>query len=248
MEPEEYARMFELEDHYWWFRGRRALVLRLLRHYRIWCAGDRILDVGCGTGATLAALSAVAAPVGLDTSMTALRFCRSRDPLPLVEARSIEIPFRDGSFHAVLALDLMEHVEDDGGTLRELERVCRPGGIVLITVPAFGFLWSEHDEALHHLRRYRARDIRDRMREAGIEVLNLSYVVSFLFLPIALYRLAGRLVGSRGKPETTLKRVPGPVNQLLYWVLRLEAHLVPTLRFPFGVSIVCVGRKAGEGT
>lgn len=244
MKPEEYARMFDLEDHYWWFLGRRSLVRTLLRRYRVWRREDRILDVGCGSGATLALLADFGKPVGLDASLTALGFCRSRGNRALVRALAEQVPFSRDTFDAVLALDVLEHVPDDRRVLGELWRICRPGGLAVVTVPAFSFLWSGHDEALHHLRRYRAPEIGERMAAAGFEILKLSYVMSLLFVPIALYRLIERVLSPKSEPETTLRPVPGVVNRLLYWVLRLESVWVRWWRFPVGVSVVCIGRKA----
>ncbi len=241
MKQEEYARMFHLEDHYWWFRGRRALVRSLLSRFRVWKEGDRILDIGCGTGATMTELEEYGWVTGLDRSMTALGFCRTRSLTSLVCTDAGDLPFRADTFDAVIALDLLEHVENDAEILREIERVVRPGGLVLLSVPAFRFLWSRHDEALHHVRRYRAAEIGARMRDAGFRILKISYAMFLLFLPIALYRLGERAFGSGNEPQTTLKRVPATVNRLLYGLLCLEARWLQVGTFPFGVSIVGVG-------
>ncbi|MCK4546053.1 MAG: methyltransferase domain-containing protein [Candidatus Eisenbacteria sp.] len=235
--------MFDLEDRYWWFRGRRELARSLLSRFGVWRDGDRILDVGCGTGSTLAALSDLGTTVGLDASPEALRFCRNRNLSLLVRSPAGRIPFQNGTFHAAVALDLLEHVSDEQSVLQEIHRVVRPGGLTLVTVPAFQFLWSRHDVALHHLRRYRAGEIARLMEDAGFAILKLSYAVSLLFFPIALYRLLEKLVGSRSEPETTLKPVPGPLNTFFYWLLCLEARWMRFSRLPFGVSVVCVGQK-----
>jgi len=244
---DELAEMFDLEDHYWWFRGRRTLAQSLLSRYRVWREGDRILDVGCGTGATVDELRAYGRVVGLDRSMAALGFCRTRKLTSLVCSEAGEIPFPDDTFDAVVALDVLEHVGDDARVLRESERVTRPGGVVLLTVPAFRFLWSGHDEVLHHLRRYRAPEIGALMRDAGLEILKLSYAMFLLFPPIALYRMVERISGAGDGAQTTLRSVPGVVNRLLYGLLCLEARWLRVGTFPFGVSIVGVGRKRVKG-
>jgi ubiquinone/menaquinone biosynthesis C-methylase UbiE len=247
MKEQEYARMFRLEDRYWWFRGRRELVRRLLAACRVWTSGDRILDLGCGTGATLSMLGGFGRACGLDASPEALRFCRARGGLSLVRGLAGDLPFRDASFDAVVALDLLEHVGEDGNVLREMCRVTRPGGRVVLTVPALAILWSAHDEALHHQRRYGARDLGERVRGAGFSVEKLSFAMFFLFLPILLCRLYERVLGQRDRePETSLVRVPAFLNESLFQLLRVEAGWVVRSRFPVGVSLVCVGRKPGE--
>jgi SAM-dependent methyltransferase len=247
VKPEEYARMFDLEDHYWWFRGRRELARVMLSRYRVWCDQERILDVGCGTGATLAVLAGIGTAVGLDASREALEFCRSRDHRTLVQSEAGDIPFRNDTFQAAVALDVLEHVPDDLRVLTEIHRVIRPRGLVVVTVPAFRFLWSQHDVALHHKRRYRSGDIARLMERAGFRTLKLSYAMSLLFLPVVAYRLLERVARRGEEASTTLKPVPEPINLLLYWLLRLEAQWIRFSRFPVGVSIVCVGQKAGEG-
>ena len=245
MEPEEYPKMRRLEDTYWWFVGRRDLVRRLLAD-RV-TPGSTFLDIGCGTGAMSSELSKWGDVVSLDFEHAALDFARTRGLFRLVQASAEALPFPEGAFHALTALDVVEHLDDDHAAAREIARVLKPGGVAVITVPAFAFLWSEHDVALHHRRRYRAGEIRSLFESAGLRVRRVSYVMTALFPAVAAVRLAQKALGSSRKPlekaKTTLPDVPGPMNGILTALLRAESALVRRLDLPFGVSLVCVAEK-----
>jgi SAM-dependent methyltransferase len=241
MQAEEYERMFRFETDYWWFVGRRRLVMRLLRAYLSGGEGW-ILDAGCGTGATLCELQAFGRVVGLDIEMLALRYARQRGEFSLLQARLEALPFRTESFRAITALDVLEHLPDDRPALRELWRVLQPGGILIITVPAYRFLWSKHDVALHHYRRYKARELRQRLQEAGFEVRKLSYAVSLLFMPILMVRWWDRW--RRTPPAATLFPLPSALNRGLIRLQEWESRLIERVNLPFGVSLVAVASKA----
>ncbi len=145
---------------------------------------------------------------------------------------------------AVLALDLLEHLPDDAAAAREFARVLRPGGILLLTVPACPELWSEHDEALDHLRRYRAARLRKVLAEAGLSIEKLSPVITTLLLPIAALRVIQRLLPRKADaPETAFIIPPRPVNWLLTAILRLERLWLRRFNLPVGVSLVAVARR-----
>src|SRR5688572_18311517 len=168
MNPEEYARMHDLETHYWWFVGRRAIIATLLREVikkitarRESVTDLRLLDLGCGTGANLSMLRDASRAGGwvtaLEFSPHALQFARDHlgaDQISLTQADALHLPFADGSFDVVTMFDVLEHLSDDSRALNEVHRVLRPGGALVLSVPAYQKLWSAHDEALHHFRRY----------------------------------------------------------------------------------------------
>jgi len=241
---DELQRMYELEDTYWWFVGRKAIISRLLRFLLPSRHRRRILDVGCGSGATMLVLRQFGWVVGLDPSPAALSLSRSRGHTTLLQGDALRLPVRDESFDLVTALDVVEHLPDDLGVLREFYRVLTPEeGMLLLTVPAYQFLWSEHDEALNHLRRYTAGELRKRVTAAGFTIRRLSYAITFL-LPLAvIFRLAQRLVKRQRRPRTALIELPAPLNSLFTGTLFLEAFLLPWLDFPGGVSVVCVAEK-----
>ncbi len=241
MQAEEYGRMFQFETDYWWFVGRRRLVMRLLEsHLKL--GSGWLLDAGCGTGALLSELQQRASHVvGLDLEPLALRYARQRGEFALVQARLEALPFRSDTFDAITALDVLEHLPDDRPALRELRRVLKPDGVLIITVPAYRFLWSKHDIALHHYRRYTARELRARLHEAGFEVRKLSYAVSLLFVPILLFRWLDRL--RRTPPVATLVPVGKRLNRWLIQLQDWESRLLQRVNLPFGVSLVAVACK-----
>jgi SAM-dependent methyltransferase len=246
--------MYQLEDTYWWFVARRVIVRDLLARYRF--LGDlerrpRLLDVGCGTGASLKALAEFGEVVGVDRSREALQFCRQRAPYRLALALGEALPVADDSVEVITALDLLEHIQDDAAAVRDFARALRPGGVLLVTVPACPLLWSEHDEALDHLRRYRAARLRRILQESGLRVERLSPLIATLLLPIAALRLLQRLRRRHGsEPKTALIEPPAFVNTALIWLLRLEGKWLLRANLPVGVSLMAVARKpqgAAEG-
>ena len=156
-----------------------------------------------------------------------------------------DIPFEPGDFDLVAALDVLEHLDDDRASLATLSDRLKPGGKVLITVPAFPFLWSHHDEQHHHRRRYRKRQLVRLIRENGLEPEFAGYFNSLLFPLIAGVRIAKRLFGLKADED----QMPPPlVNRCLTAVLSMERHLLGRLPMPFGVSILIIARKLGNAT
>lgn len=239
MDPLLYEQHFRLEGHHWWFVGRRQLVLQELARHGVGQSLP-ILDVGCGTGGMLVHLERFGPSVGVDPAPEAADGCRQRG-VPFVLGGH-PLPFRDGTFGTATALDVIEHVPDDVALLREIRRVLRPGGLLAVTVPAYRFLWSRHDELNHHKRRYRRRELRAVMAEAGFEICKLSYYNTLLF-PAAVARKALMRFGRNDGPASHLEEVPGPLNTVLRTILVGESPLVQRWDMPFGASLICVARR-----
>ena len=250
MEAREYALMYEMETRHWWFQASRRVLREVARrHWPTPRPGRelRLLDLGCGTGVTLDLFRQErrVRDHGMDVESAALGFCRKRGLRRLVRGSMDAVPFADAAFDVVTALDVIEHVEDDVAALRETARVLRPGGVALITVPAHPWLWSDHDRALHHVRRYRRRELIGRLRDAGLRPLYLSYYNSFLFPAVAAQRLAQGLVRAWRRPDpepprSDVRLPPRPVNAALRELFAGERLWLARGRLPMGVSLVTV--------
>jgi ubiquinone/menaquinone biosynthesis C-methylase UbiE len=234
----EYARMREQEDHYWLFVSRRRLAPALLSRFS---SPGLTLDVGCGTGAVLTELQARGEAVGIDLSGTALEYAAERGLTNLVKADAQALPFSSAAFQSVVSLDTLEHVPDDKAAAREIARVLKPGGVAVINVPAFRWLWGPHDVALMHCRRYTRGELKKLLEDAGLQVVKASYGVFFLFPVVLIIRLADRL--GRRKPEVVLPPVPGWFNRFLTALMSLEEMAIPSLGLPWGSSVVAIARK-----
>ena len=231
-----FDRFFEVEDQHWWFVGRRRIVLDQLRRYG---KHGRALDLGCGTGGVLKHLEWFGPACGIDPSPEATGYCHKRG-LSVALASGLDLPFADATFNAVLALDVIEHVEDDVGLLREMRRVLDHEGIAVITVPALPWLWSSHDDVNHHYRRYTRATLERALRSAGLEPLRVSYY-NALLLPLAITRkFVHRMNGTGDHLET----LPGPANTALRAVLSAELPAIRRWELPIGASLICTARPA----
>jgi 2-polyprenyl-3-methyl-5-hydroxy-6-metoxy-1,4-benzoquinol methylase len=244
---EFYAEYFKIEDKHWWFVGRRQVLLGVLDRFVKPGKGKRILDVGCGTGTMLGYLARYGEAQGMDADEEAIRFCNERGVTNVQLVPAGEMPFEDNTFDVVTMLDVLEHIDDDRGTLGDLYRVLKPGGSLLISVPAYKFLWGAQDEISNHKRRYVAAQLKARMEEAGFRVRKLSYFNTLLFPPIALVRvLRPYQPGSASLKSDFTMTKPGLFNRVLGKLFALEAPVVERVNLPFGVSIVALGEKVGK--
>jgi SAM-dependent methyltransferase len=237
--------MLAAADEHWWYRGRRRIVRAELE--RLGLPPDaRLLDAGCGSGQLLDLLSEFGRPVGVDPDLesVACAAARGRD---VIAAGLPELPFPDATFAACTCLDVLEHLPDDTAALAELARVTRPGGALLVTVPAYESLWSSHDEANEHLRRYRARNVRALAQRAGCITERVTYFNTLLLAPAAIVRLAERLRRRpRAATASDLDLTPRALNGALEVPLRIEAALLRHGgRLPAGLSLLAVLRRQG---
>jgi SAM-dependent methyltransferase len=238
--------MYRLESSYWWYVARRKLLSWGLKAAIRDAHPERILDVGCGTGLNQSVLKEFGAVTSLDSSPEALDFSRSRGVDNLICGSAEEMPFAPESFDVITALDVLEHVDNDNLALQQIARVLGRDGLLFITVPAYGFLWSEHDEALHHRRRYSAYELRNKLTAAGLEVERITYFITLLFFPILVIRIWQNLFKKSVEPKTSHVILPGWLNALLIGVLGCERFLLRFVNLPLGVSLVCWARKAAS--
>jgi SAM-dependent methyltransferase len=243
MERYAYELMHQVEATHWWFVGRRTLILdQVAQRYR-GQANLRLLDVGCGTGIFADSLNPYGQVTGLDLSPEALKFCRRRGSADFVQGDAVAIPFRDNTFDVITANDLVEHLEDDLGGLREFGRVLKPRGRAFIFVPAYQFLWSLQDEISHHKRRYTAGELTRVIGRSGLCVDRITYANTLLFPVVWGGRQALKVV-RRFKPVQTENDLhPQAANGVLAAIFKCEAPLLRRVRFPFGVSILAVCQK-----
>ncbi len=242
METELIEAEEQLEAEYWWFVGRRAIIGSLLR--RIPGQVALAVDVGCGSGRNLLVTSPHArAVMGVDRSAAAARLTAARG-FPAVQADGNFLPLSTESADLLTALDVLEHFDNDIQALREFHRVLRPGGRLLLAVPAYRFLWSEHDEALRHRRRYIASELHIKLTNTGFDVEKRSYAVFFAFFPIVFYRLARGLIPKDPMaPKASHVMLPKPLNSFFGMLLKLESRMMRGMNFPFGTSIIMLARR-----
>jgi SAM-dependent methyltransferase len=256
MEEQEYRSIYSLEDRHWWY-----VALRHFVHYSIgrhlkerglsggWGSAVRVLDAGCGTGALLSGLQRNCRAVGIDFSELALGLCRERGAGSLVRGSVSTLPFGDRTFDLVVSLDVLYHdfVEDDIAALKEFRRVLKDGGALILNLPAYWFLRSPHDRAVHTRRRYTRRMLARKLTEAGFTVDRITYRNVFLFPSIVLYRVFKRFLSKKGDYDTSdsdLAETRPWVNWLLLQVLSLENNLLRKVNLPFGTSVYCVARRS----
>ena len=244
MEAGEYQRMFELEDRYWWFRAKRALVADLINDW----AGRpaRAVDVGCGTGGMLAEFSARGGIwVGTDHSALALAFCRRRHLRRIFQASAEAIPLASGSADLVLCLDVMYHrnVQDDRRVVAECFRVLAPRGTAIITDSALDWLRGPHDVAVHTRKRYLLGEISAMVEDAGFQVVKRSYANTLIFVPTVAHRLLRRLFPGAGS-QSDIVALPRTLERILTAVQAFERRLLRHMSLPLGTTVVVVARKA----
>jgi SAM-dependent methyltransferase len=241
MEEWRYRELYEIEDRHWWFRSRRRLVAALLRRAAP-PSTARILDAGCGTGRNLVDYARLGAAEGVDASAEAVEFCHRRGLSGVRRAPLEDLPFEDGRFDLIVATDVIEHLDDDVRALTELWRVAGPDARLAVTVPAYRWLWSAHDESLHHHRRYTAPRLAAAMRAAGWQPDVTTYLFATMLPAVAAVRGARRVAGD-GDGASDLELGPPSLNRLLELPARGEARVIARGgRLPAGVSVGMVAR------
>jgi SAM-dependent methyltransferase len=246
MKLEEYRVMYEVEDTYWWYVGMRGIFLSLLNGRYGSRTDLRILDAGCGTGAMLDHLTAYGEVVGVDISLEAMRLARSREVegCRLVQCSLTDLPFEDDSFDLVTSFDVVSHIREHELAFQELRRVLKSGGRLIMNLPAYNPLRSEHDLAVRIQKRYTRSAVAREVERVGLTVERVAYANTLLFPIAAAVRLAKR-VPSRPDSEarSDLKPLPALVNRGLAQVLSVERWLLQRMDLPFGLSVFCVARK-----
>lgn len=244
MEWPEYERMFRHEDSHWWFVGRRRLVQSLIERYTAARSSQRILDIGCGTGANLVFLARWGDSFGLDFSPLALSLASRRRLPRLAQASALALPYADQSFDMVTLFDVLYHrwITDDTQVINEAYRVLRPGGWLILTDSALPSLWSVHDEIYYARQRYTLESVQAQLVEVGFRGGIFSYANSLLLPFVVVTRMVTRWFPSAG--DVDIQAVPAWLNHLLLGIRSLEAlWLRRGHTFPLGSSLICLTRK-----
>ena len=246
MDESLYRALARLEDHHWWFTARRRILARVVRH---WVPiGSTVLDVGCGTGGLLSDLSNDYVVRGIDSSVRALEACRARGITEAVEGTAMDSStWGPLPVDAVCLLDVIEHLDDDVATLRAARESLRPGGYVMTTVPAFQWLWSGHDTANHHRRRYSLGQLNQVHREAGLRRAYATYFNTLLF-PAALAERLLSKAARRNGASAGLRAPPNLLNFSLHTIFSMESLPIESgrIRAPLGLSVLCVAQRLHE--
>ncbi len=243
MDDDAYRKMKNVEDAHWWFRARRRILGYTLKKLNL-PDDARLLEAGCGSGGNLAMLARHGKVSAFESDKSSLLLAehRGRDLPVRVLGGSLpnDVPYQDELFDAVLLLDVLEHISEDGAALLALRKKLKPGGVIIVTVPAFMFLWSEHDTLHHHFRRYRTKQLASLAREAGFVSIRISYFNSILFPLVAIFRIAMRLGLRKGGDDLAL---PSPlVNRVLEAVFAFERFFIGRVPLLAGSSVLMTAR------
>lgn len=251
MNKEFYHEYYKIEENHWWFIGRRTIIFKIFERYLPQHHNTQpraVLDVGCGTGLNLQYLGHFGQARGIDIAEEAVQYCHERGIQNVQQIEpSLPLPFEDNSFDLITLLDVLEHIDDDQNTLCELFRILKPNGMLLLTVPAYRFLWGTQDEVNDHKRRYTAPEIDAILAKTGFTLHRLSYFNTLLFPVIAGVRLIRKVLPkpTKLKSDNSMTK-PGVINTLLAKLFASEMILLKFCNLPFGVSIIGIASKGAE--
>lgn len=231
----------EIEKVHWWWEGRRQILSQLITRKR----KQKVLDMGFGTGETMSYLQKILSSAficGIDASIVAVRFAKSRGHKNALKGSATKLPYKTNTFDTTLALDVIEHIKDDQKVINEMFRVLKPGGEAIITVPALPFIWSKHDSGQGHKRRYTRRRLVSLAKKAGFQIKFISYFNFILSPVIILIRLVGRLkpFNKLGEYDSKLNydiSFKKNINQLLKAIFITEVKMLKKISYPIGISV-----------
>ena len=241
MKQEAYTEMYCVEDEHWWFVTRRMIIKRILDTLLNYSITPDILEVGCGTGGNLELLSSYGVIHAIEVDDVARDLANKRN-ICSVKPGSLpkDIPFTK-AFNLICMLDVLEHIDDDLAAIKAIAGKLKKNGKILITVPAYMFMWSSHDVALHHKRRYTKKQLTGVVQSAGLEIIYSTYFNTYLFPLIVLVRILKNLFGKKDGTDVTM---PSKLmNNLLKKIFYSERLFIPRMSLPFGISILMMAEK-----
>ena len=234
----------ELEEGNWWFKGRRDIIMKLMKKLNI-SSSQKILEIGCSGGAMIKRLDKAGFKdiVGIDISRDAINLCKKKGIKNVLVMDAKKTNFSDGQFDAIISSDILEHIEDDWAALKNWNRILKNNGKLVLFVPAFKSLWSEHDAINHHHRRYSKKELTTKLRKSGFYLERCSYWNFSLFIPVYLMRLLSNLKRKNHRSHN-LHKFPSLFNKALILTLKAENWLISkNVNFPWGISLFAVAYK-----
>ena len=241
MDSDFLSKYYDLERNHWWFRVREKIILQQLHKSLPESVPVSILNVGVATGKTTEMMEPFGRVISVEVDHKTCQFLKEKLKMDVVEASVTSLPFADECFDVICVFDVLEHVEKDEQAILELRRVCKTGGVIFLTVPAFSFLWSDHDVINHHFRRYTSRRLKN-LFASGFQVSYLTYFNFILFFPIACFRALRKISLSRKFPQSDFAHEgflsSKGLNSLFAGLFNMEVFFLRYMRFPFGVSIL----------
>jgi len=239
METNEYRSLASVEERHWFYRGKRTIVRHWLDQVVTLDAGKVLVDVGAGAGTWCGEMANICRVIGVDSSDEAMRIASQKHACQWVKAPATALPFSEACADAVTLLDVIEHVDDDAGALMEAVRITKPGGVIVVTVPALMSLWSDWDVRLHHKRRYTRQSLLRLTDRPSVSVLHCNYMNTFALLPVYAVRKL-RKVFKCAATEGAEERIPPRwLNGLLEQLFVIPACW-KHVRMPAGVSLLLV--------
>lgn len=246
MDKEYELKYHKLEKDYWWFRARRDIIFKLLLQLKV-NYYSKIMDLGCAGGHLIYFLEKKGFRniSGIDISKEAIKKCRENSLRKTFVRNCVDTKFKDEEFDVLIASDILEHIKADSNALREWNRILKKDGILIIFVPAFGFLWSKHDDVNCHYRRYSLKKLVDDLKENKFDISKASYWNFSLFVPIAFIRIFQNFTSKTSKDSgNQLFKISNKINNAFLYLLKFENRLLEkSLIYPFGVSVFAVGKK-----
>lgn len=245
MELFVYEEVCKREKDDWWFVGRRKILSTLLEKYLVQRKAKSknlaIIDIGCGAGDVMELLAKFGQVLGVDSSKQIAAFNKKMGR-KVVVGDITKLDFPQKQFSLVTVLEVLEHLDRDRQALEEVWRILKPGGMLVITVPAFSFLWGSHDVTAHHKRRYTQKEIEEKLQKTGFKIIKISYMNTFLFPIIFSVRILKKLFNI-GEGKSDFWEYPPFVNQILKQIFSFEATLLKRTSFPFGTSLLVIAEK-----
>ncbi len=244
MQKEIYDNTVKIQEKNWWYKTRRDIITDLLRDEFPAGQNRRVLSVGCGVGWEMKFISRYGEAYGIDPSPTAIEYCKEAGiSKNLFVSGAEKLQFEDTFFDAVFILDVLEHVERDEAALTEIYRVLKPGGILVLTVPAFPLLWTKSDVRAHHFRRYTRSSLKQEIEKSGFRIKRLSYFNMILLPLIGGIKLLTRFYEPAFVEGKEVSQPNPVVNWMLYHIFKLEVSWLARFNLPLGISLLAIARK-----